>query len=176
MPNDMLATTSESVRTHVMLHKKQMLEHFPAFYAMMCQKTYQIWWQNKWQNIVSTHMSGRVCQDSLSIHVPCLLPNRLSGWGSLDAKQFIICPCWRSSWSSVSSFTVRGHVQWYKKHVTRCFSHDLQTWDVLWQQVLVAQPAPKGQAMRQHLLRCRPEDIDPSISLQFLAHRRPPSR
>ena len=39
----------------------------------------------------SMHMSGGVCQDSLSIHVPCLLPHRLSGWGSLEEKYF-----WRS--------------------------------------------------------------------------------
>ena len=31
-------------------------------------------------------MSGSARQDSLSIHVPCLLPNRASGWGTLEVQ------------------------------------------------------------------------------------------
>lgn len=39
--------------------------------------------------MVSVQMSGSVCQDSLSIHSPCLLPNHVSGWASIE----VVLPC-----------------------------------------------------------------------------------
>ena len=44
---------------------------------------------------VSEHipdLTGSVYQDSLSIHVPCILPNRFSGWGPLEVKSFCTQP------------------------------------------------------------------------------------
>lgn len=41
------------------------------------------------------HVSGSVCQDSLSVRVPCLIPSRLSGWEPLAVKRSFLREIWR---------------------------------------------------------------------------------
>ena len=50
------------------------------------------------EHCVSVHMSGSVCQDSLSIHVPCLLPSNLLGWALLGWSKWTELQSSRTVW------------------------------------------------------------------------------
>ena len=78
MPNHMQARTSEHGPEHVPAFMiDDVSEHKPR---LMPEQAHE--------RCVNPHV--RLCQASLSIHVPCLLPNRLSGLGSIEVESCVL--------------------------------------------------------------------------------------
>ena len=64
------------------------------------------------------HMSGHVCQDSLSIRVPCLPSNRLAGWVGITRSKVIAI--FRGTLPPTSSVEARpASVAWLGGHAAR---------------------------------------------------------
>ena len=79
------------VRTHVRLHvptraSDHIPEHFIAFMVDDVSENITALMPEQVPEHCVNDMSGSVCHTSLSIHLPCLLPNRPSGWGLLEEE------------------------------------------------------------------------------------------
>ena len=76
MPQDMSEYMSDlmagpNVRTHARKDVRHIREQFPAL-KIMCQQTHQTSWRNNVRTLCqrTSHVSGSMCQDSLSIYTP----------------------------------------------------------------------------------------------------------
>ena len=78
MSDVMAGNISELMRTRTSGHSPQ---HFPAFMIDdVSEQNPDLKAEQTSKHCVNPHVC--LCHASLSIHTPCLLPSRLSGWGS----------------------------------------------------------------------------------------------